>query len=227
MKNILIIEDDKALLETLKSFLDVENFKVTTATDGEKGFQLACQEKIDLIVLDLNLPSLSGLEVCKRLRIKGIMMPIIILTGEKKDEIDKVLGLELGADDYLTKPFGTKELLARINAVLRRSKPAAPDVEDCSFGDVYINFKKQVASKGKKDLYLTTKEYGLLKLLFSRKGDVVSRETILNEVWGYDKFPTTRTIDTFIHSLRQKIENNPAQPSHIITIPWSGYKFQK
>jgi len=227
MKNILIIEDDKALLETLKSFLDVENFKVTTATDGEKGFQLACQEKIDLIVLDLNLPSLSGLEICKRLRIKGIMMPIIILTGEKKDEIDKVLGLELGADDYLTKPFGTKELLARINAVLRRSKPAAPDVEDCSFGDVYINFKKQVASKGKKDLYLTTKEYGLLKLLISCDGDVVSRETILNEVWGYDKFPTTRTIDTFIHSLRQKIENNPAQPSHIITIPWSGYKFQK
>lgn len=227
MKNILIIEDDKALLETLKSFLDVENFKVTTATDGEKGFQLACQEKIDLIVLDLNLPSLSGLEICKRLRIKGIMMPIIILTGEKKDEIDKVLGLELGADDYLTKPFGTKELLARINAVLRRSKPAAPDVEDCSFGDVYINFKKQVASKGKKDLYLTTKEYGLLKLLISCDGDVVSRETILNEVWGYDKFPTTRTIDTFIHSLRQKIENNPAQPAHIITVPWSGYKFQK
>jgi len=227
MKNILIIEDDKALLETLKSFLDIENFKVTTATDGEKGFQLACQEKIDLIVLDLNLPSLSGLEICKRLRIKGIMMPIIILTGEKKDEIDKVLGLELGADDYLTKPFGTKELLARINAVLRRSKPAAPDVEDCSFGDVYINFKKQVASKGKKDLYLTTKEYGLLKLLISCEGDVVSRETILNEVWGYDKFPTTRTIDTFIHSLRQKIENNPAQPAHIITVPWSGYKFQK
>jgi len=227
MKNILIIEDDKALLETLKSFLDIENFKVTTATDGEKGFQLACQEKIDLIVLDLNLPSLSGLEICKRLRIKGIMMPIIILSGEKKDEIDKVLGLELGADDYLTKPFGTKELLARINAVLRRSKPAAPDVEDCSFGDVYINFKKQVASKGKKDLYLTTKEYGLLKLLISCEGDVVSRETILNEVWGYDKFPTTRTIDTFIHSLRQKIENNPAQPAHIITVPWSGYKFQK
>ena len=180
-----------------------------------------------MIVLDLNLPSLSGLEICKRLRIKGIMMPIIILTGEKKDEIDKVLGLELGADDYLTKPFGTKELLARINAVLRRSKPAAPDVEDCSFGDVYINFKKQVASKGKKDLYLTTKEYGLLKLLISCDGDVVSRETILNEVWGYDKFPTTRTIDTFIHSLRQKIEDNPAQPAHIITVPWSGYKFQK
>ena len=227
MKNILIIEDDKALLETLKSFLDVENFKVTTATDGEKGFQLACQQKIDLIVLDLNLPSLSGMEICKRLRIKGIMIPIIILTGEKKDEIDKVLGLELGADDYLTKPFGTKELLARINAVLRRSKPAAPDVEDYSFGDVYINFKKQVASKGKKDLYLTSKEYGLLKLLISHEGGVVSREIILNEVWGYDKFPTTRTIDTFIHSLRQKIEDNPAQPAHIITVPWSGYKFQK
>lgn len=227
MKKILIIEDDKALLETLKSFLDAEHFKVITSSDGEKGFQLACQEKVELIVLDLGLPSLNGMEVCKRLRIKGIMTPIIILTGEKKEEIDKVLGLELGADDYLTKPFGTKELLARIKAVLRRSEPEAADVEDCSFGNVYINFKKQIASKGKKDLYFTTKEYGLLKFLISREGEVVNRDTILNEVWGYDKFPTTRTIDTFIHNLRQKIEDNPAKPSHIITIPWSGYKFQK
>lgn len=227
MKKILIVEDDKALLETFKSFLETENFKVVSSSDGEEGFQLACQEKIDLILLDFTLPSLTGLEICKRLRTKGIMTPIIMLTGEKKEEIDKVLGLELGADDYLIKPLGTKELLARINAVLRRTKPEVTEVEEYSFGDVYINFKKQVASKGKKELYFTAKEFGLLKLLTSCEGEVVSRETILNEVWGYDKFPTTRTIDTFIHHLRQKIESNPAKPVHLITVPWSGYRFQK
>ena len=227
MKKILIIDDDKVLLETLKVYLETESFKVITAADGEKGFQLASQETIDLIILDFLLPSLNGLEVCKRLRAKKIKTPIIMLTGEKKEEIDKVLGLEFGADDYIIKPFGTKELLARIRAVLRRSKPEAPEVEEYSFGNVYINFKKQIASKGKKDIYLTAKEYGLLKLLVSHEGEVVSRETILNKVWGYDKFPTTRTIDTFIHHLRQKIEENPAKPSHLITIPWSGYKFKK
>ena len=227
MKKILIIDDDKVLLETLKVFLETENFEVITAADGEKGFQLACKEKINLIVLDLVLPSLGGIEICRRLRDKDIMTPIIFLTGEKKEEIDKVLGLELGGDDYLLKPFGTRELLARIKAVLRRSRPEAVEAEECTFGDVYINFKKQIASKGKKDLYLTAKEFGLIKLLISREGEVVSRETILNEVWGYDKFPTTRTIDTFIHHLRQKIEDNPAKPLHLITIPWSGYKFQK
>ncbi len=227
MKKILIVEDDKALLETFKCFLETENFNVVSSGDGEEGFRLACQKKIDLILLDFTLPSLSGLEICKRLRAKGIMTPIIMLTGEKKEEIDKVLGLELGADDYLIKPLGSKELLARINAVLRRTKPEAVEVEEYSFGDVYINFKKQIASKGKKELYFTAKEFGLLKLLTSCEGEVVNRETILNEVWGYDKFPTTRTIDTFIHHLRQKIESNPAKPVHLITVPWSGYRFQK
>ena len=227
MKRILIVEDDKALLKTLTAFLETENFKVITASDGEEGLRLANEEKLDLMILDLVLPSLSGLEICRQIRSKGIKTPIIMLTGQKKEEIDKVLGLELGADDYLTKPFGTKELLARIKAVLRRVKPEEMEVEECSFGDVCINFKKQVASKGKKELYLTAKEFGLLKLLIAHEGEVVSREKILNEVWGYDKYPTTRTIDTFIHHLRQKIENNPAQPIHLITIPWSGYKFQK
>jgi len=227
MKKILIVEDDKALLETLTTSLTLENFKILSATDGEKGFQLACQEKIDLIILDLVLPSLSGMEICKELRAKGIMTPIIMLTGEKKEEIDKVLGLELGADDYLLKPFGTKELLARIRAVLRRSKPEAPEVEEYSFGNVYLNFKKQIATKGKKSISLTAKEYALLKLLISHEGEVVSRDTLLNEVWGYDKFPTTRTVDTFVHNLRRKIEDNPSEPIHLITMPWAGYKFQK
>ncbi len=227
MKKILIVEDDKALLETLTTSLASESFKVLSATDGEKGFQIACQEEIDLIILDLVLPSLSGMDICRELRAKGIMTPIIMLTGEKKEEIDKVLGLELGADDYLLKPFGTKELLARIRAVLRRSKPEAPEVEEYSFGNVYLNFKKQIATKGKKDISLTAKEFGLLKLLISHEGEVVSRDTLLNEVWGYDKFPTTRTVDTFVHNLRKKIEDNPSKPVHLITMPWAGYKFQK
>jgi len=227
MKKILIIEDDEALLKTLTTSLEIENFKVISSTDGEKGLQLACQEKIDLIVLDVVLPSLSGTEICRSLRTKGAMTPIIMLTGQKKEEIDRVLGLELGADDYITKPFGIKELIARIKAVLRRTIPEAVELEEYSFGDVYINFKKQIATKRKKDLYLTAKEFGLISLLISHDGEVVSREKILNEVWGYDKFPTTRTVDTFIHNLRQKIEDNPAKPSHLITVPWSGYKFQK
>lgn len=227
MKKILIIEDDKALVKTLTTALEAENYNVISATDGEKGFNLACQEKVDLIILDLVLPSLSGTEICQRLRSKGSEVPIVMLSGQKKEEIDRVVGLEIGADDYVIKPFGTKELLARIKAVLRRSRPEALEVEEYSFGDVYVNFKKQIANKGKKDLSLTAKEFGLLKLLISHEGEVVSRDTILNEVWGYDKFPTTRTVDTFVHNLRHKIENNPAKPEHLITVPWSGYKFLK
>jgi DNA-binding response OmpR family regulator len=227
MKTILIIEDDKAFLETLKISLETENFKVLTAADGTAGFNLASKETVDLIILDWVLPSMSGKEICRKLREKGIMSPIIMLSGEKKEEIDKVLGLELGADDYITKPVGTKELLARVNAVLRRTKPESPEIEEYTFKDVNLNFKKQTASKGKKALTLTTREFDLLKLLIVHEGEVVSRDTILNLVWGYDKFPTTRTVDTFIHNLRQKIEDNPSHPVHLITVPWSGYKFQK
>jgi len=227
MKKILVIEDDQSLLETLTSLLEAENFKVISAMDGEEGFQLASREKIDLIILDVGLPSLGGLEVCKGLRAKNVITPIIMLTGEKKEEIDKVLGLEFGADDYMIKPFGAKELLARIKAVLRRFQPDAGEIEEYSFGDVHINFKKQTAFKGKEELYLTAKEFGLLKLLISHEGEVVSRDLILNEVWGYDKFPTTRTVDTFIHHLRQKIEDKPSEPVHLITVPWSGYRFKK
>jgi DNA-binding response OmpR family regulator len=227
MKKILLIEDDKALIETLTASLQAENFKVISATDGQEGFRLCSKEKLDLIILDLALPSMNGMEICRQLRSKGIATPIIMLTGQKKDEIDKVLGLEVGADDYMTKPFGTQELLARIRAVIRRAEPKAKEVEEFRFGDIDINFKKQTAFKGKKELYLTAKEFALLKFLISHEGEVVTRETLLNEVWGYDKFPTTRTIDTFIHHLREKIEEDPSNPHHLLTIPWSGYKFQK
>jgi len=227
MKKILIIEDDAAFAETLANALEPEGFQVLSATDGAEGFRKAAAENPDLVVTDLVLPSMGGLEICRKLREKGDPVPIIILTGQKKEEIDKVLGLELGADDYLLKPFGIREFLARVNAVLRRGRlrPAGNDV--CSFGDVTIDFRKKTAFKGKKDVTLTAKEFGLLELLAAHEGEAVSRETILNEAWGYEKFPTTRTIDTFIHNLRKKIEDDPSNPVHLLTAPCMGYKFQK
>ena len=227
MKKILIIEDDEALLATLVAALEADYFEVKTAIDGKKGCELAVREKFDLICLDIKLPSLQGFDICRKLRDKEISTPIIFLTGEKKEEVDKVLGLELGGDDYIVKPFGTRELIARIRAVLRRSDPAPKDIKEISFGNVYIHFKKHFVRKNDDEVYLTSTELGLLKLLVSLEGEVVSRETILNQVWGYDKFPTTRTIDTFIHSLRHKLEDDPANPKHLLTIPWSGYKFVK
>ena len=227
MKKILIIEDDEALLQTLTTALELENFKVITATDGEQGLRIADKEKLDLLVVDWVLPFLSGLEICQQLRARGITTPIIILSGKKKEEIDKVLGLELGADDYVVKPFGTKKLIARIKALLRRTTTEIAEIEEYSFGDISINFKKQMAFKGNKEIHLTSKEYNLFRLLITHEGEVVSREIILNRVWGYDKFPTTRTIDTFIHNLRKKIEDAPSHPAHLITVPWAGYKFKK
>jgi DNA-binding response OmpR family regulator len=227
MSKILIIEDDAAMRESLAVSLEAENYKVSQAGDGREGLSKAMDGKFDLIALDLVLPELGGLEVCRKLREAGVGTPIIILTGEKKAELDKVLGLELGADDYLVKPFGTSEFVARIHAVLRRGKPRPAGLEEASFGSVHINFKKKTASKAGKVVHLTAKEFGLLELLISREGEVVSRETILTEVWDYDRFPTTRTIDTFMHNLRKKIEDDPANPVHLITVPWSGYKFQK
>ena len=227
MKKILVIDDDAAFLKNLVIALEAEGFTALSASDGQQGLDLALKEQIDLIALDLVLPSISGIEICRKLREKKVQTPIIMISGKKKEEIDKVLGLELGADDYLLKPFGPREFLARIRAVMRRTKPEPPEPEEYSLGDVCIDFKKQIASRGKEELRLTAKEFGLLKLLILHEGEVVSRNMILNEVWGYDKFPTTRTVDTFVHNLRQKIEKDPANPRHLLTIPWSGYKLQK
>jgi DNA-binding response OmpR family regulator len=227
MTKVLIIEDDSALRGTISLALETEGIKAVDVADGEEGLKAGLAEKFDVILLDLVLPSLSGLEICRRLREKGVMIPVIMISGEKKEEIDKVLGLEFGADDYLLKPFGTKELLARIRAVLRRTKPEPAVFEECSFGDVEVNFKRQTASKRGEAISLTAKEYALLKLFITREGEVITRETILEKVWGYEKFPTTRTVDTFVHNLRRKIEDDPAHPRHLLTVPWSGYKFQK
>jgi len=227
MTKILIVEDDKTLCETIKLALESENYEVSVSHDGREALRIGSQEQLDLIILDLILPSMTGFEICQKLREKGKKTPIIFLTGEKKEEIDKVMGLELGADDYLLKPFGTRELIARIRAVLRRSRPEKLEIDAVSFGNVNLDFKKQTALKGIKPINLTGKEFGLLKYLISHEGEVLSREKILNEVWGYETYPTTRTVDTFIHNLRHKIEDDPSRPEHIITVPWSGYKFKK
>jgi DNA-binding response OmpR family regulator len=226
-KKILLIEDDNTLRETTAAFLEGEGFHVDADNDGKKGLETALKGTADLIVMDLVLPSMSGLEICRALREKGIASPVIMVTGQKRDEIDEIEGLELGADDYILKPFGPRELLARIHAVLRRTSPPLPSLDTGSFGDVAIDFKKRTAVKGKKDLYLTAREYDLLHFLMTHEGEVVARDMLLNEVWGYEKFPTTRTVDTFVHNLRKKIENDPARPVHLITVPWSGYRFKK
>lgn len=228
MKKILLIEDDKTLCRTLTLAMEAEGFEVAATGDGEEGLKLALEGGHDLIALDMVLPGLGGLEICRQVREHRLITPIIMISGKKRDEIDKVLGLELGADDYLTKPFGARELLARIKAVLRRSeaKPGTA-VDELRFGDVEVNFKRQTARKGERELSLTAKEFALLRLFAAHEGDVISRNAILDEVWGYERFPTTRTVDTFVHNLRRKIEDEPARPRHLLTIPWSGYKFVK
>jgi len=227
MKKILIIDDDRVLRQTLAAALLAEGYSVAEAADGREGLNKAAKAAFDLVVLDVVMPSLGGLEVCRKLREAGRQVPIIVMSGKKKKEVDKVLGLELGGDDYLTKPFGTDEFIARVHAVLRRSRPEIPEIEDVAFGDVAVDFRTKAATKGGRDLHLTAREFSLLRLLAGCEGQVVSRETILNKVWEYEKFPTTRTIDTFMYNLRRKIENEPASPKHLLTVPWLGYKFQR
>jgi two-component system alkaline phosphatase synthesis response regulator PhoP len=227
MKKILIIDDDRVLRQTLAAALEAERYEVGEAADGREGLNKALQGSYDLVVLDVVMPALGGLEVCRKLREAGRQIPVIIMSGQKKKEMDKVLGLELGGDDYLVKPFGTDELVARVHAVLRRSRPEVPEIEDCAFGDVAVDFRKKTATKGGRDLHLTAREFSLLQLLAACEGQVVSRETILGKVWEYEKFPTTRTIDTFMYNLRRKVEDDPSAPKHLVTVPWSGYKFQK
>ena len=207
--------------------MEAEGYGVSEASDGREGLNKALKTAFDLVVLDVVMPSLGGLEVCRKLREAGRQVPLIVMSGKKKKEIDKVLGLELGGDDYLTKPFGTDEFIARVHAMLRRSRPEVPEIEDLAFGDLVIDFQKKTASKAGQDLHLTAREFSLLRLLAGCEGQVVSRETILNKVWEYEKYPTTRTIDTFMYNLRRKVEDDPASPRHLITVPWLGYKFQR
>ncbi len=226
MKKILIIEDDPSILTGLEAALEEANYKVASNTDGKMGYENARDNKFDLILLDIKLPGKNGMDICKDLRKDGVQTPILMLTSTK-EEMDKVLAFELGADDYVTKPFSVRELLARIKALLRRDKQIKPDIEECTFGNIYVNFKYQEATKNNKPLELSTMEFKVLKYLLESQGEVIDRNKLLNDVWGYDNYPTTRTVDNFILQLRKKIEKNPAEPKHILTVIKAGYKFVK
>ncbi len=225
MSLILVIEDDRSILRGLKDNLELESHEVITAIDGESGYRLATEEKPDLILLDLMLPKLSGYELCRKLREKGLTTPILMLTA-RGEETDRVLGLDIGADDYVTKPFSIRELLARIRALLRRAQPPQSVLPDeLRFADVVVDFRRFEATKGDTELELTRKEFGVLQLLAARSGEVVTRDELLSEVWGFENYPSTRTVDNHIAGLRAKLEANPAEPRHVLTVHRVGYKF--
>jgi DNA-binding response OmpR family regulator len=225
MKRILIIEDDPAILRGLKDNLEFERYEVLEAVDGEQGYALIRERKPDLVILDLMLPRMSGYEVCRKVREEGVKAPILILTA-RGEEGDKVFGLNIGADDYMTKPFSVREILARIQAILRRTANAKTSSlpDEIRFGDVSVDFLRFEAHKDGRPLEMSRKEYGILRLLAARSGQVVTRDELLDEVWGYDRFPTTRTVDNHIALLRAKIEDDPAHPRRLLTFRGVGYK---
>jgi two-component system alkaline phosphatase synthesis response regulator PhoP len=224
-EKVLIIEDEADLVKGLKLNLADEGYEVDWAFDGEEGLRKALEETPDLIILDIMLPKMSGLEVCRELRQKKAGVPIIMLTA-KGEEVDKVVGLEIGADDYITKPFSIRELLARIKAHLRRDRRDLRTVpKTFVFGDVEVDFAHFKIKRRGRESDLTSLEVDILKYLIAHQGEVVSREALLDKVWGYEKFPTTRTIDNHILKLRKKIEDDPAHPAHIFSVYGEGYRF--
>lgn len=224
MSCVLIVEDDAAILRGLRDNLEAESYEVLTAADGLAGYRLIVEEKPDLVILDLMLPKLGGYEVCRKARAEGITTPILMLTA-RGEEADRVLGLDLGADDYVTKPFSVRELLARVRALLRRAYPPNNLPDALRFDEVVVDFRRYAASKGERKLEMTPKEYGVLQFLASRAGEVVRRDELLNEVWGYNADVTTRTVDNHVASLRAKIETKAAEPRYLLTVHGVGYKF--
>jgi DNA-binding response OmpR family regulator len=224
-QRILIVEDEPDLLRGLSLNLKAEGYGVITASRGDIGVKLAQREKPDLVLLDIMLPGMSGLDVCKELRRRGFDAPIIMLTA-KSEEVDRVVGLEIGADDYVTKPFGLRELLARIRVRLRRHNGASEMYGGkLRFADAELDFDRHEATRRGKRIELTGKEFEVLKFLAKHRGEIVTRDRLLEEVWGYDSFPTTRTVDNHILRLRQKFEPNPSDPRHILSVYGEGYKF--
>jgi DNA-binding response OmpR family regulator len=222
MQTILAIDDDENLRDTIGVMLEREGFRAILAPDGKTGLDQALLGKPSLILVDLRLPDISGVEICKRLRSSGIDTPIIVLSGVG-DEIDKVLLLEIGADDYVVKPFGTRELLARIRAVLRRSSSDPGQV--LSFADVQVNLDRRTVTRRGEELKFTPAEYNLLTFFLQNPDRALSRDMILNSVWGYESFPNTRTVDAHVVRLRQKLEPDPNSPRHFITLHKVGYRF--
>ncbi len=229
---VLIVEDDRTLLDLLKYNLNKEGYRPLTATDGLLGLEMARREKPDLIILDIMLPRMDGMEVCRTLR-KEMTIPILMLTA-KAEEIDKVLGLEIGADDYMTKPFSMRELLARVHAMLRRSEMLQSTVEknnaeqeSIHSGQLEIDIGRHNIKYNGRTLEMTPKEFDLLVFLVRNKGQVFNREILLSKVWGYDYAGDTRTVDVHIRWLREKTEENPESPVHLITVRGVGYKYEE
>ncbi len=223
-KRILLIEDEPGIVLTLTDRLTREGYSVESATDGESGLERASREPFDLLLLDLMLPRMSGFDVCRELRKRGIETPVIMLTA-RGQVVDKVVGLKLGADDYVTKPFEMVELLARIEAKLRRAPPRPTSTDGHQFGDIHIDFRKAEVTKDGSPLELSAREFQLLKYFVEHRGATLTREELLNEVWGYNSMPSTRTVDVHVAWLRQKIEPNARHPQFILTVHGMGYKF--
>ena len=224
MSRILVIEDDASIRLGLEDTLRAKGYQVEVATRGQAGLDVAERMRPDLIILDIMLPDLDGFEVCRRLKssrdgLAGI--PIIMLSA-RGAELDRVRGLELGADDYVTKPFSLMELLARVAAVLRRGVRAEP--ETLRFGDVHIDFTRQRATKSGRPIELPARAYAILKVFARRPGEVVSRDTLLDEAWGYEKYPNTRTVDNHLVKLRRALEDEPERPRHLLTVHGAGYR---
>ena len=224
MPKVLIVEDDDSMAVALRDGFSYEGYDVKLARDGAAGLKAASEGNHDLVILDVMLPKLSGLDICKRVRRSGSRVPIIMLTA-RGQEIDKVLGLKIGADDYVTKPFSFLELMARVSAVLRRCSGVSEQVGHYEFGDVSMDFDKLEATKGEKPLDLTPREFKLLRFMIDHRGEILPRERLLDAVWGYENVPFTRTVDMHIAKLRKKIEDRPSDPTHIVTVHRVGYKF--
>ena len=222
MQTILVIDDDESLRDTIGVMLEREGFRPVLAADGREGFEKALTLKPDLMLVDLRLPGMNGVEICKQLRAANVRTPIIVLSAIG-DEVDKVLLLEIGADDYVVKPFGARELLARIRAVLRRTAPDAKKV--LHFGDVEIDLERRLVFRKTEDVRMTPAEYNLLVYFLQNPDRPLTRDMILNSVWGYESFPNTRTVDAHVVKLRQKLEPDPSAPRHFLTVHGVGYRF--
>jgi DNA-binding response OmpR family regulator len=223
MPRILIVDDEPAIVRGLEDNLRFEGYQTLTATSGQEGLARALGEAPDLVLLDVMMPTVSGWDVCRELRQRGVDVPVIMLTA-RGEEVDRVRGLELGADDYVTKPFSLRELLARVRAVLRRPGPRRT-FEVLAFGDVRVHVRARRVTRGGRPLSLTRKEFELLVYFLQHQGEIVTRDRLLDEVWGYERFPTTRTVDTHVLRLRRKLEVDADRPRFIETVHGQGYRF--
>lgn len=223
-KVILVVEDDPNIRLGLEDNLDLEGYQVLSASDGVKGLKSALENNIDLLILDIMLPGMNGYEICRKVKAEKSELPVIMLTA-RGSEMDKIAGLDIGADDYITKPFSLPELLARIRAAFRRIKKDLQPLTSFSYDNVFLDFRNFQAFFKDSEVSLTNKEFEIMAYFINHENQVIHRHDLLNEVWGYEAVPTTRTVDNFILNLRKKLEENPSKPKHIISVRSIGYKF--